>query len=162
MRPDPRACVGSIADERRVVLKAGAAVAALVGCGLLTSRDARAAVDTGIAFGPGATAAALKAAGAAEAIGPELEITAPRHIDDGAMVPVTIRSQIAGTRELVVVADPNPVPVATRISIPTGTEARVSLRVRLAESGRLYAVARTGDGLYWTSCATEVESNGCE
>jgi len=80
---------------------------------------------------------------------------------NGALVPVMVSSALPGTREILILVDGNPQPVAVRFDFPEGTEAFVATRIRLAQSATVHAVARTDDGLYATARATQVTVGGC-
>jgi sulfur-oxidizing protein SoxY len=130
----------------------------------------------GLAALPAAKATAVDAAGAlaaktfADAIGalggvpaPSALITldAPALADNGAIVPITVSSALPGTREIVLLVDGNPQPVAARFSIPPGTEAFVATRIRMAGNGTVYAAVRSDDGLYAAARAIKVTVGGC-
>jgi sulfur-oxidizing protein SoxY len=110
--------------------------------------------------------AALVALGADTKLGameaPErVRLTLPKRIEDGAMVPVSVRSTMSGVRDVLVLADMNPAPIAAQFRIGPGLAARISVRIKLAGSGRVYAAVRTADGLYWTAADAEVTVGGC-
>jgi len=85
----------------------------------------------------------------------------PLVAENGALVPVMVSSALPGTREILILVDGNPQPVAVRFDFPEGTEAFVATRIRLAQSATVHAVARTDDGLYATARATQVTVGGC-
>ncbi len=130
----------------------------------------------GLAALPAARATAVDAAGAfaaktfAEAIGalgsvltPSalVRLDAPALADNGAVVPITVSSALPGTREIVLLVDGNPQPVAARFTIPPGTEAFVATRIRMAGNGTVYAAVRTDAGLFAAARAIEVTVGGC-
>lgn len=115
---------------------------------------------------PRAVDAALLALGAHTKLGaveaPEqVRLTLPKLIEDGAMVPVTVQSTLSGVRDVLVLADMNPAPIAAQFRIGPGVAARISVRIKLARSGRVFAAVRTADGLYWTAADAEVTVGGC-
>jgi sulfur-oxidizing protein SoxY len=85
----------------------------------------------------------------------------PAIAENGAVVPVTVTSALPGTREIVLLVEHNPEPVALRVTIPVGTEPYVATRIRMAASGTVHAAVRTDDGLYAASRAVEVVVGGC-
>lgn len=90
-----------------------------------------------------------------------ITLDAPALADNGAVVPITVTSALPGTREILLLVDGNPQPVAARFTIPAGTEAFVATRIRMAGNGTVYAAVRTQDGLYAAARAIEVTVGGC-
>jgi sulfur-oxidizing protein SoxY len=146
--------------RRRGVL-GGAALACLVGCGLLTPRAAR-AINAALSFDAPSIPDALRAMGAIGAGPAQLVLTAPDVAEDGALVPVTVESLLPGTREIYVVVDVNPDPLAARFSLPAGTEPFVATRIKMAADGTVYAVASDAQGrIHVTSRSMKVTVGGC-
>jgi predicted secreted protein len=58
-------------------------------------------------------------------------------------------------------ADVNPLPIAARFRLGEGVAPRISARIKLAGSGRVYGAVRTPTGLLWTSARAEVAVGGC-
>nr|WP_315254329.1 SoxY-related AACIE arm protein [uncultured Duganella sp.] len=76
-----------------------------------------------------------------------------RLIDNGNAVPVTISvdSPVANVKAIAIFTERNPqTDVAVFTLTPRSGKAAVSTRIRLATSQRLMAVARMGDGSYWS------------
>ena len=91
----------------------------------------------------------------------EVRITVPPTVDDGSVVPVSVESSLPDTREILIVVDKNPIPLAARVRIPEGTEAFVSMRIKVAESGNIHALVRAGGQVYAASAQTKVTVGGC-
>jgi sulfur-oxidizing protein SoxY len=147
-------------DRRRRRFTQSAAWLAVAACGLKRA----AAAD--VVPPPGAAEAALRALGAASPAGateaPErVRLTLPDFIEDGASVPVTVTSTLSGVEEIYLLSDMNPMPIAAQVRMGAGTAARLSMRIKLAGSGRVYGVVRTADGLYWTAADAKVSAGGC-
>jgi sulfur-oxidizing protein SoxY len=106
-------------------------------------------------------AEAIGALGGVPAPSALITLEAPALADNGAVVPITVTSALAGTREIMLLVDGNPQPVAARFTIPPGTEAFVATRIRMAGNGTVYAAVRTDDGLYAAARAIEVTVGGC-
>jgi sulfur-oxidizing protein SoxY len=120
-----------------------------------------AAVDAGGGFAASTFAEAIGALGGMPALSSLITLDAPELADNGAVVPITVTSRLPGTREIVILVDGNPQPVAARFTIVEGTHAFVSTRIRMAQSGTIYAAVRTDDGLYGAARATQVNIGGC-
>ncbi len=145
--------------QRRRLLQQAGAVASL---GIVSLSAARAAkVDGADAFVAKTFAEAIGALGGVPAPSSLITLDVPALADNGAIVPVTVTSALPGTREIMLLVDGNPQPVAVRFTIPSGTEPFVSTRIRMAASGTVYAAVRTDDGLYAAARAIEVTVGGC-
>jgi sulfur-oxidizing protein SoxY len=145
--------------QRRRLLRGAGAMASL---GLAALPAARAtSVDATGAFAAKTFAEAIGALGGVPAPSALITLDAPTLADNGAVVPITVTSTLPGTREIMLLVDGNPQPVAARFTIPTGTEAYVATRIRMAGNGTVYAAVRTEDGLFAAARAIEVTVGGC-
>jgi sulfur-oxidizing protein SoxY len=119
------------------------------------------AMDRRSPFAAKTFAEAIGALGAIPTPSALITLDAPALADNGAIVPITVTSALPGTREIMLLVDGNPQPVAARFTIPAGTEAFVATRIRMAGNGTVYAAVRTDDGLYAAARAIEVTVGGC-
>jgi sulfur-oxidizing protein SoxY len=119
------------------------------------------AIDHADALAAKTFAEAMRALGGVPMPSALIALDAPALADNGAVVPITVSSALPHTREIVLLVDGNPQPVAARFSIPPGTEAFVATRIRMAGNGTVYAAVRTDDGLYAAARAIEVTVGGC-
>jgi sulfur-oxidizing protein SoxY len=158
MAVQAQACPPVCTRRRRLLQGAGA----MASCGLAALPGAHAAaLDTTSVFAAGTFAEALRLLGGAPEPSALITLSVPALADDGAFVPVTVASALPGTREIVLLVDGNPAPVAVRFTIPAGTEPWVSTRVRMAGNGTVVAAVRTEQGLYGAACAVAVTVGGC-
>lgn len=142
--------------SRRQVLRALFAAA-----GVGATASARAAGEAG-AFDARSLAAALDSPGTPMHLDdPRVTLTLPELADNGAVVPVSVGSRIAGAQEIFIVVEHNPQPVAVRFSIPEGTEAFVSTRIKLAGSGVVHAAVLADGRLHCASRSAQVLVGGC-
>ena len=154
-------------SRRRRWLRAAGAFGACGSIGSLIAAQAgqaaRAAVPEAgeLAFAARTFPEAIAALGGVPQPSPLILFEAPQVAENGALVPITVSSQLAGTREILIVVDVNPQPVAVCFSFPEGTEPYVATRIRLAQSGTVYAAARTDQGLYAASRSIQVTVGGC-
>jgi sulfur-oxidizing protein SoxY len=145
---------------RRDVLQQGGAFAALVGCGLLSAQQAQAAVD-GAAFEVKTLAEALKLLGGTLADSQDLSISSPDIAENGAVVPISVSSKLPKTQEVYILVEKNPQPLAATFTLPQGTEAFVSTRVKMGQSTNVVAVVKADGKLYSTTKETKVTLGGC-
>lgn len=144
---------------RRALLKGGAACALVLGGGLLNVGRARAA--EGFSFNDSSIDVTLTALGALPASGTQIGLDIPDVSEDGALVPVSISCDFGGALDIAIVVEKNPEPLAAVFSIPEGTQASFSTRVKVAESGRIYAVVRSGGRFYSAFKQANVMVGGC-
>lgn len=90
-----------------------------------------------------------------------VQLTLPKLIEDGAVVPVTVQSILGDVREIYVLADMNPSPIAAEFRVAPGMAPHISVRIKLAGSGRVLGVVRTAERLHWTAAVAEVTAGGC-
>ena len=146
--------------QRRDLLKRAGVFAALAAGGLLTAREARAAEDA-LVFGAASMREALDALGSVPTSGAQIVLTVPELAENGAVVPVTVESLLPGTHDIFIVVEANPNPMVVRFTIPQGTDAWVSTRIKMAESSIVYAIVRA-DGQLSSACRdTRVTVGGC-
>ena len=147
-------------SSRRDVLKQGGVLAALVGCGLLTTREAQAMVDAS-AFDLKTLDEALKALGGRPAESKDITLNAPDIAENGAVVPISISSNLAKTQEIYIVIEKNPFPLTAGFVIFEGTEPFVSTRVKMGQSTNVYAIVKADGKLYSARKETKVTMGGC-
>ena len=137
-------------ELRRRLLRGGSAAALLtpwLGSGLLVPGQVLAADWNRPAFTARSVAEALKAFGAAGAAETrEITIIAPEIAENGAKVEIDISSQLAGTRSIAVFADKNPMPLCAALEFQGTAVPYCRVQIKLAETTRIRAVARTADG----------------
>jgi sulfur-oxidizing protein SoxY len=113
------------------------------------------------AFGATSLDEALLALGGKPVASTDLALEAPDLAENGAFVPVSLSCALTGVRDLAFVVASNPYPLVARFAIPPGTEAFVSTRMKMADSGRVYAIARVDDTLHTTFRDIKVTVGGC-
>jgi sulfur-oxidizing protein SoxY len=140
--------------------------AAMVSVGVVALRPAQAALPDPLAaftaetFGD-AVAALVGATGSVLVPSALVTLDVPVVADNGAFVPVTVASALPGTREILLLVDGNPQPVAARFLIPPGTEPFVATRIRMAASGTVHAAVRTEEGVFAAMRSVQVAVGGC-
>lgn len=150
-QPDP---------ERRTFLIQGGTLTGLVSFGLLGAPSAGVISPESLPAESGRTGI-VEAFGGIPATGDQVRVTVPSTVDDGAVVPVSVESSLPDTREILIVVEKNPIPLAARVRIPEGTDAFVSMRIKVAESGDIRALVRAGGQMYTASAQTKVTVGGC-
>jgi sulfur-oxidizing protein SoxY len=157
--PEGSFAAGARAASRREALRLMGA--ALLASGMLPWPRARAAENLALAFGSGSLEGALKALEAALDPSPRVRLAVPDFVDNGAVVPVEVSTEIPGRQSILVFSEANPFPLVARFSIPEGTDPYVSTRIKVAESCDVYALVEA-DGRFFSAVKhTTVTVGGC-
>ena len=90
-----------------------------------------------------------------------IEIQARDIVEDGASVPVTLRSGLPGTRSITLLSEKNPNPAVARFTISPQVEAHVSTRIKMGGTGDLVAVAEAQGRYYVARRRVKVTIGGC-
>jgi sulfur-oxidizing protein SoxY len=154
----------ALQPKRRHILSRGGLLWALHASGLLCAAQAGAAnLEGGAqrAFDATSLDDALLALGGAPVPSQHITLTVPDSVDNGAFVPVDVSSALPGTHEICIVVATNPNPMVVRFNLPEGTEPAVSTRVKMAASGRVYAIVKARGGLYAAYRDTQVTVGAC-
>jgi len=155
-----------MSELRRKLLKGSVSAALLspfIGTGLLTPGRVLAAEWNKNAFTARHVNDALKAYGSANATeSRDIVISAPEIAENGAKVEVEITSNVPNTRSLAIFVDKNPMPLCSAIEFSGPVLPYVKAQLKMAETTRVRAVARTADGKsYIAFREVKVTLGGC-
>jgi len=149
-------------NRRRNLLQTAGIVAAALAAGLLKPIAALAATWNKEAFSAKNPGDALKSLGAASAeASSAIVIEAPHIAENGAVVPVEITSNIAGTTSIAVLIDKNPFPLAGKFDFMEGALPFVKLNLKMSESSDVRAVVMAGGRNYVATKEIKVTIGGC-
>jgi sulfur-oxidizing protein SoxY len=150
--------------KRRTFLKgslAAGTVGVAVSAGLLTPSSVLAAWPKDAMEAKGMDDA-LKATGMAGASdSKDIKIKAPDIAENGAVVPVTVDSNIAGATTMAIFAKENGSPLTSSYDLGKGTEAYISTRIKMGKTSDIIAVVKAGDKSYMSSKNVKVTIGGC-
>jgi sulfur-oxidizing protein SoxY len=135
--------------------------AAAVFVGSCLPRGAAQAAAEDSAFAVGSLKEVLGALGGQPAAGTQISIDVPDLVENGAVVPVEVTSDLPGAQSIYIVSEANPFPLVARLDFPEGTVPFIATRIKVAQSCNIYAVVRTGDQFVWASKGTQVTVGGC-
>ena len=137
-------------ELRRKLLKGGSSATLLapwIGTGLLLPGRVIAAEWNITAFTARNVNEALKAWGATNAAeSRDVVIIAPEIAENGAKVEIDVTSQVPATRSIALFADRNPMPLCAAIEFTGGALPYCRVQIKLAETTRVRAVVKSGDG----------------
>lgn len=151
--------------QRRTLLKtsgAASAIAVAAAAGLVRPIDAFASEWNKAAFESKNPADALKnidAVGAAAS--KDIIIKAPDIAENGAVVPVEVTSNIAGTQSIAILVEKNPLPLAASFNVSNGGDGYASVRLKMGASSNVTAVVKAGGKSYTASREVKVTIGGC-
>ena len=153
-------------NQRRIFLRSSLAagmVGGAVGLGLLTPRSVVAAWSEA-AFSAESVDKAMESAmgSATSAASDSISVTAPDVAENGAVVPITIKSSLSGVESIALFADKNARPLTVVYRPSARARAGVSVRIKMGKSGNVIAVAKSSDGkLHSATKAVTVKAGGC-
>ena len=91
-----------------------------------------------------------------------IEIKAPDIAENGAVVPISITSSIAGTESIALLVAGNPSPLAANFEMAPTATTKVSTRIKMGKTSELVALVRAGGKVYTaTSKEVKVTIGGC-
>ena len=91
----------------------------------------------------------------------DILITAPERAENGAIVQVEIKSNIANTESIAILVEKNPTPLIATFKFSNGAEPFVVTRIKMADTSDIKVVVKAG-GQYFTNARNVVVlENGC-
>ena len=151
--------------SRRMALKTGGGITVAglaLAAGLLRPVAAFAATWNKAAFDTRNLADTVKAMGGTMPTeSKDITITGPDIAENGAVVPVGVKSNIPNTQEVAVLIEKNPNMLAASFAIPAGTDADVLTRVKMGQSSDVYALVKADGKYYFAKKEIKVTLGGC-
>jgi len=90
-----------------------------------------------------------------------IKLKAPDIAENGAVVPITITSNIPHTESISIVVAKNPSPLAATFNLGPTTKGYISTRIKMSKTSDVTAVIKAGGKLYSTSKNVKVTIGGC-
>ncbi|MDD5296839.1 MAG: thiosulfate oxidation carrier protein SoxY [Rhodocyclaceae bacterium] len=150
---------------RRSVLRsmgAGSALAAMLVTGLIRPIQAFAADWSKAAFEAKTVPDGMKAIGASGAAeSKDVVITAPAIAENGAVVPISVVSNIPNTNSISIFVDKNPMPLAGSFEFANGALPDVAVRLKFSDTSVVRAVVMAGGKAYTSHKEVKVTAGGC-
>jgi len=116
-----------------------------------------------VAFEAKSMADVMKALGAsAPTESKEVTIGGPDIAENGAVVPLTAGSTMAGVKQILILVEKNPSTLVARYDVTDSVEASFATRCKMGQSSDVYAVAITADGkAFFAKKEVKVTLGGC-
>ncbi|MEQ1437919.1 thiosulfate oxidation carrier protein SoxY [Fontimonas sp. SYSU GA230001] len=150
------------ATRRHFLASVGQWAAALAAVTVLRPLAALAAERNHRAFEAKSMDAVLSAYGGGSAKeSADVVLTTPEIAENGAVVPVTVESKLAGTQSISILIEKNPSVLAARFVLPEGTDPYVATRVKVAETCNVIALVQTSSGYFYAQKPVKVTLGGC-
>jgi sulfur-oxidizing protein SoxY len=158
--------LGFDAARRRALKNGGGmvALAAAMAAGLFEPQFAfaEAADWNKAAFDTRNVADTVKALGGPNAVeSKDIQIIAPDIAENGALVPVTVTSNIPKTQTISILVDKNPNTLAASFAIPEGTDPYVQTRIKMGQTSSITILVKADAKNYTVSKEVKVTLGGC-
>ena len=90
-----------------------------------------------------------------------IRIKAPDIAENGAIVPVTVKFDIANAESVSIIAEHNPAPLTASFELSEHSGGRVSTRIKMSKTSPVHAVVKAGDKVYRATKEVKVTIGGC-
>ena len=149
--------MNTFSNSRRIALKVCTAVA-----GVLTMPGLVLADWPSEAFKTDTLGAAIKALYGVDADSSDkIALKAPDIAENGAVVPITVTSDLDKVESISIYVDGNPNPLAASFDIGEHGVADVSTRIKMSKTSNVVAVVKADGKAYQTSQEVKVTIGGC-
>jgi sulfur-oxidizing protein SoxY len=91
----------------------------------------------------------------------QVTLKIPDIAENGAVVPVTVSTDLADVESISVIVDNNPTPLAAMFELSPQSVADVSIRIKMGESSVVRTVVKAGGKFYSASKEVKVTIGGC-
>lgn len=88
-------------------------------------------------------------------------LKAPDIAENGAVVPISVSTDIEGVDNISIYVENNPNPLAIDFEIGENVVADVSTRIKMGKTSLVFAAVKAGDKVYTTSKEVKVTIGGC-
>ena len=96
-----------------------------------------------------------------EILSADIQIIAPDRAENGAIVQVEVKSNIANTEAIAIFVEKNPTPLIANFMFSNGAEPFVVTRIKMAETSDIKVVVKAGNQYFSNAKNVEVLENGC-
>jgi sulfur-oxidizing protein SoxY len=99
--------------------------------------------------------------GATPADSDRVQMKIPDIAENGAVVPVTVTTDLEDVESISVVVENNPTPLAALFVMSPNAVAKVAVRIKMGQSSPVRAIVKAGGKIYSTSKEVKVTIGGC-
>lgn len=90
-----------------------------------------------------------------------VKLKAPNIAENGAVVPITVSSDVKNVESIAIFIEQNPRPLVAVFNVKSGTVPTFSTRVKMGKTSKIVVVAKADGKLYSTSKEVKVTIGGC-
>ena len=90
-----------------------------------------------------------------------IDITAPSHAENGAIVQVAVHSHIPNTESIAILVEKNPTALLANTMFNHGAESSIVTRIKMAETSDIKVIVKAGNRYFTASKKVIVLENGC-
>jgi sulfur-oxidizing protein SoxY len=90
-----------------------------------------------------------------------VKLKAPNIAENGAVVPITVSSDVKNVESIAIFIEKNPRPLVAVFNVKSGTIPTFSTRVKMGKTSKIVVVAKADGKLYSTSKEVKVTIGGC-
>jgi len=91
----------------------------------------------------------------------QISLKAPEIAENGAVVPLKIKTSLENVESISIIVEKNPRPLAATIEILPGTLPEFSSRIKMRETSDVMVAVKTDTGIYTTAKEVKVTIGGC-
>ena len=91
----------------------------------------------------------------------KIQLKAPAVAENGATVPLEIKTEISDIESIAVFVEKNAYPLASQLVFHKGFNGKMSIRVKMLETSDVYVIAEAAGKLYQTHKSIKVTLGGC-
>ena len=91
----------------------------------------------------------------------EITLGAPVIAENGAVVPVSVKTSLQGVESIAIVVEKNPRPLAISFEIPPETLPDIACRIKMGQTSNVMAVVQTNNGIFSATKEVKVTIGGC-
>ena len=91
----------------------------------------------------------------------QIKIKAPDIAENGAVVPVSVTTDIAGAKTIAIITEKNQAPMTASFDLGAGAEGYVSTRIKMGKTSNVIAVVKADGKLHSSVKEVKVTIGGC-
>jgi len=91
----------------------------------------------------------------------KISLKAPEIAENGAVVPLKIKTTLDNVESISIIVEKNPRPLAATVEILPGTLPEFSCRIKMRETSDVMVAVKTDTGVYTTAKEIKVTIGGC-
>jgi sulfur-oxidizing protein SoxY len=149
-------------QQRRDALRISTVLGLAVAAGLLKPSEVFAQEWNKAAFDTKNVNDTVKAlGGVSAAASKDVIINAPDIAENGAVVPVAVSSTLPNVQQIAILVEKNPNTLSANFTIPAGTEASISTRVKMAQTSNVHALIKADGKWLVATKEIKVTLGGC-